>query len=597
MLYSITKQIKEVTYTVLLLGMICTNVSTLPTDMALGNTSAISPKVQTTTPMTHPQLEMTPNLQEIYNKMEYAINMLEGGIEKYGEDSLENTIEAPETSITTTREIDSSVSIYIDDIRQKYELKFKSIVGIELSEWMTEWIENNSNPVLDIYIFFSNYIVSLEEKLVVTNTTSNYRHKNNYDLYKNPKAINIPILSAKIEEYYPFIKEDLKDILKTNNELTNRYDESYLPTDHDVAEDKIATRFLTLNKSPLLYKIYDFQSLLKYSNSNDYINKTVNLSTSETALSTLNSLKDDIDIVQKNTAKFVGGMFYQISEFLAKSPVVNITTDYIEISMRKTNLFRINLCEGNKGSSETAMVLFKKIWKFATKCFIYQLSDIIHFIKDLSSIESIHGFTELNQFLDDNKEVGYMGENIPYTEQMHMWIDEIKKDIEKIKTNNGNVKPITSMSLEIQKLSSKILELLNLVTLNFENKLEDLHEYKELTNNITLYNPQGEDIKKVYDSMKDNIKSYVNYMWRVSNYTTEYIGLTDDEKGLSSTTYITLLHGRLLALNPAYYRTPFSSIKDQAVSSMNSASQFAASILLTVSAASTYVLQRIFFFR
>ncbi|OAG31390.1 hypothetical protein NEIG_02412, partial [Nematocida sp. ERTm5] len=178
-------------------------------------------------------------------------------------------------------------------------------------------------------VVFENYF----EDLIKAFTISEENEKNeenpslesNNKVKKRARITNIPVLSARVYEYYPYVKEDFKDIIRNHYKPMNTDSSEIDPFEGNIiSEEQLTNMFLDVTESPSIYKKYDFSDILMCKNAEEYINKTVNYDKPEEIPEALNNLKDNIKDIQINLTKYIGEISNQIKKYIKGTPKFHI---------------------------------------------------------------------------------------------------------------------------------------------------------------------------------------------------------------------------------------------------------------------------------
>ncbi|KAI5165470.1 hypothetical protein NEIRO03_0335 [Nematocida sp. AWRm78] len=534
----------------------------------------------------------------------YANNMLSTSIQKYGKNTTasNNSNEKPERNLRSPRQTHSQNYLdyyYIIDKINKFKLIFNIITGLKFNDYLYNSQEHKK------YRWFSSFQISdgnryfeeITQKFVINNDikkqTSNSSELFNI-LSQSPKIIDLPILSARMHEYYPFIKEDFKDMIETDYKIKNPNKQKSLLEEYGMNDEQVAAMFLGFVFSPKLYTPYSFKGITKYKNSKDFIDKIVDYSTLSTITSSLNDLKEGIDKLQENLTMFISDIFYEISNFGIYHPKFNVTKERVYVVSNYYS-FGIDLRNHSKRDSELKISQLKKTWKIISNCFAHQLSGVLKLIQNISNIETTCGLKDLKVFLHN-----YTSDytiNDQYFKKMDSILENTKKNIANVNTCNVNVHDVNSMFDEIMYLATTTMDLLNLILESFENKIENLHEYNLLTNKTNPLYPQDKSSNELSEAMK-NIESYVDYIQRVAKYANAYIGVTGHEMYFSRKVYTMDFIKELSSLPSVVYISPNATkIATPICSYTSAASQLTFNALLSISTAGTYVFQKLFFLR
>ncbi|KAI5169376.1 hypothetical protein NEIRO03_2437, partial [Nematocida sp. AWRm78] len=180
-----------------------------------------------------------------------------------------------------------------------------------------------------------------------------------------------------------------------------------------------------------------------------------------------------------------------------------------------------------------------------------------------------------------------------------------------------DINEMNSMSKELEYLATNTTELLDITIKNFKTGLEKVEGYNTLTNKTNSLHRDSDEFKLA----KYEIEDYVELIWKIAKYADEHIGLTKEEKSLDNDSYNKLIAKRIvyhidrlenpsydeiLGENPFYYETLAENPSSDETSSdglfdtsyyTNKESQVSFNPLLAISAAGTYILQKILFFR
>ncbi|KAI5131426.1 hypothetical protein NEPAR04_2451, partial [Nematocida parisii] len=568
-----------ITYSILVVGIICTNVRLIKASMIPANApvQAHSPQVNTHRGIISALRNIDSAAIEREDASQYANNMLNASIQKYEKNTIasNNSTEKPERNVRSPRETHSQNYLdyfYITGQINKFELIFNNITGVEFNAYLYNSQEHQN------YRWFSSFQISdgdryfeeLIQKFVINNDIKK-QSSNSSELFnilsQSPKIIDLPILSARIHEYYPFIKEDFKDMIETDYKIKNPNKQKGLLEEYGMNDEQVATMFLGLIFLPKLYKPYSFKDITKYNNSNEFIDKIVDYSTLDTISSSLNNLKEDINKLQKSLTMFISDIFYEISNFGIYHPKFNVTKERAYVDSNYY-LFNIDLRNNSKSTSELKISQLKKTWKFTSNCFVHQLSGVLKLIQNISNIETTCGLKDLKDFLHNETSDHTM--NDEYFKKMDSRLENAKKSIANVNTCNANVHDANFMFNEIMYLVTTTMDLLNLILESFENKLENLHEYNVLTNKTSPFYPLDKSSNELSGAMK-SIESYVDYIQRVAKYANEYIGITNNEIYFDKKVYTMDFIKDLSSLPSVVYISPNATKSTTAVCSYNSA--------------------------
>ncbi|EIJ95114.1 hypothetical protein NEPAR06_0237 [Nematocida parisii] len=625
MLYSIPQQIKVTEYAMLIIGIICINIRLVQTSMELVNTSTLA---SAHAPQDHIHKGiistihgMDSTVGEREDSIRYANNMLEASIQKYGKNTATNSsTEQPKRNLKKIRQTRNAKSEH-RYIIYKFNSNFKAITGMQLNDYLQyHWLETNNYYSISSYqtIVDSNYFEELVQDFVVVYYMGNNpnMHTESVNITRNnDKIINVPILSARVRDYYPFVKEDFKNMIKTHFKLKFASQKIDLFQKYDISEEQVAAMFLDMNKPPAMYKKQDFGDIARFNSSKDFINKIVDYSTPKTTKETLSRLKNIIDTSQVKLTMFIGGMFNEIEKFGMALPKFNVNKEYLDIVSADMPLL-LDLKNSSEITTKLTISHLKNIWKFTNKCFIYQLFGVFKFIEHLSNIETPYGLKYLKGYLHSYKDE-HINEGKEYFNKIYTIIENAKSRVSNVDVSNDNTYEINDEFEEIWYLVKSAMNLLNFATMSFKDKLGDLRGYAVLTNNIGLSNPLQNANNDFYNAADSDIESYVEYIWKITKYAVEHIGLTDEERGLDEMSYYMALIKELALSSPMHHMPstttdyilptttekiplpPTTTIKKATLTPtyISKAGQITFNMLLAVSAAGAYALQKIFFLR
>ncbi|KAI5166985.1 hypothetical protein NEIRO03_1546 [Nematocida sp. AWRm78] len=566
MLYSTPKQVKVIEYVILIIGTICINIRLVQASIELANTSTLAsahaPQVHTHKGAIGTIHSINSTVGEREDSIIYANNVLEASIQKYGKNTATNSsTEEPKRNLKKNRQARNAKSEH-RYIIHKFNSNFKRITGLELNVYLQHhWLRINKDYWANSYqtIVDSNYFEELAHEFVIMQSLShspemmaesiNIIHRN------NKKIINVPVLSARVHEYYLFVKEDFKNMFKTHFKLKFPGQQMDLFQKYYINDQEVAAMFLHMSKSPEIYRWHGFRDIARFNSSKDLINKIVDYSTPKTTTETLSNLKEIIDIYQVKLTKFIGGMFNEIEKFGMALPKFNVNNEYLDIASAGMPVL-LDLRNSDEFTTKLTISHLKNIWKFTNKCFIYQLSDVFKFIENLSNIETSYGGLKyLKDYLH-----GYTDEHIregkEYFNKIYSIIENAKIRIANVDVSNDNTYEINDEFEEIWYLVKSAMNLLNLAIMSFKDKPENLQGYTAITKNAGLSNPLQNANNDFYNAVDDDLENYVDYIWKIAKYAVEHIGLTDKEMNLDKISYNIALIQKLALSSVANYTLP-----------------------------------------
>ncbi|OAG32603.1 hypothetical protein NEIG_02581, partial [Nematocida sp. ERTm5] len=269
----------------------------------------------------------------------YSDKIVKDSLEKYGAINNTNSDTTNTNSNKRTKrdsreeeqkKIDMNITHY-NKILVEFEADFKNITGESTENLYNNWRNPDSRSIIDSYqtVVFENYF----EDLIKAFTISEENEKNeenpslesNNKVKKRARITNIPVLSARVYEYYPYVKEDFKDIIRNHYKPMNTDSSEIDPFEGNIiSEEQLTNMFLDVTESPSIYKKYDFSDILMCKNAEEYINKTVNYDKPEEIPEALNNLKDNIKDIQINLTKYIGEISNQIKKYIKGTPKFHI---------------------------------------------------------------------------------------------------------------------------------------------------------------------------------------------------------------------------------------------------------------------------------
>ncbi|OAG32817.1 hypothetical protein NEIG_02433 [Nematocida sp. ERTm5] len=250
---------------------------------------------------------------------------------------------------------------------------------------------------------------------------------------------------------------------------------------------------------------------------------------------------------------------------------------------------------------------FRIIWKITNGHFIKQMHSMLKFVQNMVNAEESYGF---KNYLQEYTHQYFSINDKPYFETVR---DEIK-DLERrvsifydTPDNEHGINQVNSMYEELRYIAVNTIDVLDIAIKNFITGLEKVEGYNTLTNKTNLPLKDSTEFKNA----KHEIEQYVKYIQKIARGADAYIGLTKKEKSLNNKSYNKALvkkiirhierlenpsYNKALAENPLYNEISSEDLFDMS-SYINKSSQVSFNPLLAISAAGTYILQNILFFR
>ncbi|KAI5168090.1 hypothetical protein NEIRO03_2405 [Nematocida sp. AWRm78] len=615
-----------VEYAILILSIICINIRPIQTSVAPSNASALDSvntlPVQAQKGVFNSLHAINSTASDREDSIRYVNNVLQASVQKYNENTIDpNSTEQPKRKLKVKRQIIPRNNQEYVHIIKKFESNFKNITGSAISDCIyvdwprgVNWLKINSYRII---IIEQEYFENLIQNFVINRSKKNINIASFDPIHVyQKKIVNVPILSARMHEYYPFVKKDFKNIIKAYYKLENPDRQIDPFEEYAISEEQLAEMFMEVNKSPDMYKNYYFGNITMYNNSKTYISKIVGQSSEKVIVEALDILKDDINRVQIELTKFIGGMFNEIEKYIKGVPEFNVTNQILYGVFMPITI-SLDLSEDDESTSKLIITRAKTMWKFTNLCFIYQLSGVFDFIKKLSNIEMPKNLKYLNTYLQNYKGSHATGKNQYFSEVLSI-IKEAEIKINSVNTSNDDMNEINGMFKELQSLGIRAMQLLDLIIESFKNDLEEIEEYITLSIEPSIPGLLQNNKTSFYN-IQNEIESWVEYVWRIAKYADEYIGLTDEEKALDKNSYNMALIKKLSIIPEILFTLPTTittegvpsstSITNKAMlytttekaastpSYTSKAGQITFNMLLAVSAAGTYVLQKIFFLR
>ncbi|KAI5168238.1 hypothetical protein NEIRO03_2283 [Nematocida sp. AWRm78] len=551
------------------------------------HTNTFQDMAQKNTLNSNPLLDICENINmyKIEDIIKHADSVLEESIKKYGEDADIKCTENPKKNPTPTERITNME--YLIKMLCKHSSTFNDITGMILDEYADSWLKyNDDNGDNDddevLYSVFENTIRMFAKLKVISapNTKNSNIENNTQELLTNSsnKFNDMPILSYKVYELYPVVKNIIKDFYKIEgriqcddpNEEIGKFKKCA------VLNEIIASNlFVMIIRSPELYRKYDFGDILMYKDSKEYINKKIDYSKPDTIPQAFKSLDAAINLTQIELTKFIAMIFYQIVEFRMGLSKFNITDKEVN-AIVLTQHYKMHILDDIKHSAELIKNQLMLGWKLTNSFFIEQLPGVFKFIENVSNIKTSHGLKELKSYLQKYKNRNAAEKN-QYFQEKYLEIDEIKRIINSVNSTNMNFDNVNWASSAISDLIEEVLKLLNLISISFKGRLKDMQSYTTLTNatNFKLYSLEKDNDELYHEKL--DIEEYVDYIRKITNFAVQHIGLTEE---------------------PAKVIVDFSEQylgkKIPADSSFaTSVGRITSNIILAISAASTYILQKI----
>ncbi|KAI5187201.1 hypothetical protein NEIRO03_2477 [Nematocida sp. AWRm78] len=420
-------------------------------------------------------------------------------------------------------------------------------------------------------MIFQDYFEDLIKK-ATPNEDGQFPEPNN-KIQESATITNIPVLTAKVYAYYPYVKEDFKNIIRIHYKLIDP-DKQIDPFEANIiSEEQLADMFLDINRSYNIYKDYVIGDIIMCKNAKEYINKTVNYDTPEKIPEALSSLSHDIKNIKIKLTRLIGDIFNEIKKYIEGTPEFYVKDQAVHaIYLYVKSL--INLRIYNENNQKLLTSQLKSMWKFTNGCFIQQINKVFELIDILLNIEKSYNFkTYLKYYRDEH----FLTNGNPYFIEIYFKIINFRERVLNFNDTpdiNHDINELNRMSKDLQNLAVNAIGALGLTIENFIIGLEDVEGYNILTNKTKLPQKDSDEFKRA----RNQIEKYVEYIWKIARAVDIHIGLTKEEKKMDLNSYSIEL-AKKLSITPSY---------------TSKASQMAFNMLLAVSAAGTYILQKIF---
>ncbi|KAI5127195.1 hypothetical protein NEPAR04_0969 [Nematocida parisii] len=427
-------------------------------------------------------------------------------------------------------------------IIKEYRQNFERITGQSLNNYIESWAGCIQKPQHNIYEYIANKDVIKEN---IFNELLDIFRANNNDpsvgvnkLYNNPKYkfSNLPILSPRASEYYLFVKDNLKNMLNAKNSLINNSSQELEGLKKDVpSNSELANIFVTLIKSPGLYKSFDFRDMLQTS-SKQYSHNIVDFSTPGKDSSTINSLKDKIHQIEIKLLNFIGSLFYQIELFLAGHPIFNSNKKRLDFDLADIN-YKLPLDDTTSNIFNLRIKLIKEAWKFTSNLFIQQMPELFQFLENVSNVQTPDRLIEFKKYLYDNDNSNrIMIRKSARFNLIHKFIYTVKMDIAEVDVLKNDINEMNRISSNIEYLAEEALKMLNFITLDFKSGKKNVDAYKALSNKANPLFPLEKECKE-FETTWLNIEKHEKHVQEIAKYVDKYLALADEKRGLSNYSY------------------------------------------------------------